>query len=55
MTEKKKEGQNEQMANKEQERLDVCQKAPEYAEHHRLQDDDMPCKDGRAGEGGGDE
>jgi nicotinamidase/pyrazinamidase len=28
---------------------DVCVKAPEWAEHQRLQDDDMPCDDGRSG------
>ena len=27
----------------------ICQKAPEWAEHSRLQDDDMPCDDGRTG------
>lgn len=36
---------------KRQEELEVCQKAPELAEHHRLQDDDMPCADGRGGKG----
>ena len=30
---------------------EVCQKAPEFAEHHRLQDEDMPCEDGRGGRG----
>jgi hypothetical protein len=28
---------------------DVCQKAPEWAEHSRLQDEDEPCDDGRSG------
>lgn len=28
---------------------DVCVKAPEWAEHQRLDDDDMPCDDGRSG------
>jgi len=28
---------------------DVCQKAPEWAEHARLDDDDEPYDDGRAG------
>lgn len=28
---------------------DVCAKAPEWAEHQRLNDDDMPCDDGRSG------
>lgn len=28
---------------------DVCQKAPEWAEHARLSDDDEPCDDGRTG------
>jgi hypothetical protein len=28
---------------------DVCQKAPEWAEHSRLHDEDEPCDDGRAG------
>ena len=27
----------------------VCQKAPEWAEHSRLHDDDEPCDDGRTG------
>ena len=29
--------------------LSVCTKAPEWAEHQRLNDDDEPCDDGRAG------
>lgn len=28
---------------------DVCVKAPEWAEHQRLEDDDLPCDDGRSG------
>jgi hypothetical protein len=28
----------------------VCMKAPEWAEHQRPWDDDMPCDDGRAGD-----
>jgi hypothetical protein len=28
---------------------DVCQKAPEWAEHSRLNDEDEPCDDGRWG------
>jgi hypothetical protein len=28
---------------------DVCIKAPEWAEHQRLDDDDLPCDDGRSG------
>jgi hypothetical protein len=28
---------------------DTCRKAPEWAEHQRLEDDDMPCDDGRSG------
>jgi ADP-ribosylglycohydrolase len=28
---------------------DVCVKAPEWAEHARLEDDDQPCDDGRSG------
>jgi hypothetical protein len=28
---------------------DVCEKAPEWAEHHRLRDEDQPCDDGRSG------
>lgn len=28
---------------------DACTKAPEWAEHQRLTDDDMPCDDGRSG------
>ena len=31
------------------EELDVCVKAPEWAEHQRLDDDDLPCDDGRRG------
>lgn len=27
----------------------VCIKAPEWAEHHRLWDEDQPCDDGRSG------
>ncbi len=27
----------------------ICQKAPEWAEHARLQDEDAPCDDGRTG------
>jgi len=30
-------------------RGDVCRKAPEWAEHARLHDDDQPCDDGRTG------
>lgn len=29
---------------------DVCQKAPEFAEHYRIGDDDQPCDDGRSGD-----
>jgi nicotinamidase/pyrazinamidase len=28
---------------------DACQKAPEWAEHARLEDNDQPCDDGRSG------
>jgi len=28
---------------------EVCRKAPEWAEHSRLQDADEPCDDGRSG------
>lgn len=28
---------------------DFCQKAPEWAEHSRLHDEDQPCDDGRSG------
>ena len=27
----------------------VCEKAPDFAEHYRLKDDDIPCDDGRSG------
>lgn len=27
----------------------VCKKAPEWAEHSRLHDEDQPCDDGRTG------
>jgi hypothetical protein len=30
--------------------VDVCEKAPELAEHYRLGDDDLPCDDGRSGD-----
>jgi len=30
---------------------DVCEKAPELAEHYRMGDDDLPCDDGRSGDG----
>ena len=30
-------------------RTDVCEKAPELAEHYRLGDIDLPCDDGRSG------
>lgn len=29
--------------------LNVCEKAPEWAEHARLDDDNEPCDDGRSG------
>jgi len=29
--------------------IDVCQKAPEWAEHARFEDTDLPCDDGRSG------
>ncbi len=28
---------------------EICQKAPEWAEHSRLHDEDQPCDDGRSG------
>jgi hypothetical protein len=28
---------------------DICKKAPEWAEHARLNDEDEPCVDGRTG------
>jgi hypothetical protein len=28
---------------------EVCNKAPEWAEHQRLWEDDEPCDDGRSG------
>lgn len=43
--EKKKKKEDEE----EQADLDVCDKAPEWAEHERFRDDDMPCDDGRTG------
>jgi hypothetical protein len=27
----------------------VCEKAPEFLEHYRMNDDDLPCDDGRRG------
>jgi hypothetical protein len=32
------------------EQEDVCLKAPEWAEHSRLHDEDEPCDDGRSGD-----
>ena len=29
--------------------IDACQKAPEWAEHARFEDNDLPCDDGRSG------
>jgi hypothetical protein len=29
----------------------ICTKAPEFAEHYRMTDDDPPCDDGRKGRG----
>lgn len=29
--------------------IDACQKAPEWAEHARFEDTDLPCDDGRSG------
>ncbi len=53
MTKHQTEPKNTEKKQKKQEELDVCQKAPEFAEHHRLEDDDMPCADGRGGKGAG--
>ena len=36
---------------KDASRTDVCEKAPELAEHYRMGDDDSPCNDGRSGDG----
>jgi hypothetical protein len=44
-TEKEKEFGEE----KNDRRKPVCEKAPEWAEHHRLKDEDQPCEDGRRG------
>ena len=54
MDDRRQATENREHGRKEQENQDVCRKAPEYAEHHRLQDDDMPCDDGRAGGSGSD-
>ena len=34
---------------RDSEELPICTKAPEWAEHHRLSDEDQPCDDGRTG------
>lgn len=34
---------------KQMDKGDVCEKAPEWAEHQRFWDDDEPCDDGRTG------
>ena len=47
-TEKEKKEKKEKN-DKEQVDLDICKKAPEWAEHERFRDDDQPCDDGRTG------
>lgn len=37
------------VAQKPDDNLELCLKAPEWAEHQRFDDGDMPCDDGRAG------
>lgn len=37
-------------ANRAEADQDVCVKAPEWAEHERFQDPDLPCDDGRTGD-----
>ena len=54
MTEKPTEKDRERATEDPREKEDlapeeVCTKAPEWAEHQRLEDDDMPCDDGRSG------
>lgn len=29
--------------------MTVCEKAPDFSEHYRMADDDLPCNDGRSG------
>ena len=36
---------------KEVSKTAVCEKAPELAEHYRMGDEDLPCDDGRTGDG----
>ena len=52
-TEKSNNSKNDAQVSKDRnKRVDdqgVCVKAPEWAEHQRLWDDDMPCDDGRSG------
>jgi hypothetical protein len=43
------EEEKKQDEEKNDRRLPICEKAPEWAEHHRLQDEDQPCEDGRGG------
>lgn len=49
-----KETKKEQKKSKKPEKesaveLDICKKAPEWAEHERLSDEDEPCDDFRKG------
>lgn len=36
-------------ADRPEQEIEICLKAPEWAEHDRLHDNDMPCDDGRSG------
>jgi len=47
--EKKKKGKKQQPQEESASKLDVCQKAPEWAEHERFADEDEPCDDSRGG------
>lgn len=47
--EKELEGLEKDKKKKVEEKLPFCTTAPS-AEHHRAQDDDEPCDDGRSGE-----
>jgi len=40
-------GRTSAAGRKEGEAAPVCEKAPEFAEHYRFEDEDLPCNDGR--------
>lgn len=43
-------GKSPALKGKEVSETAVCEKAPEWNEHYRMGDDDLPCDDGRSGD-----